>query len=432
MKLDCTVIVGEQSDFTLQAVSSPAFRRKKHDAVLAKIMREVAEMPGYDRSGIYVDITESEAGINCICVGPSYCFTEMHQYVVVVAAESDDPLEDSKAWINTLDYDKMLKILSQVSEEDRLPEDLDKWEDITVSFYGGRKKDETDEEKRVSKIGSNYKIAFSDEEYFPEYWSVVRDRYMDTYSIITSELMMDKLWSHGQYEKILQIFQENQSDPVYACYAGDVMFSGFVGAPDYAKACEYYRFAVYRGCVRGFYNLAIMYRDGLGVEKDYNEYKRILLQGYNAVMECGKQCLPVIADVMLELSRAGQACGKTKDAIKAVSLAVDGNECVWTQGAEVSETDIKCVEQLYSLKSFSRSKRRLADFLYVLREPCKVCFRIHGMEHTAEAVASGEEVVVAYEGQYYKDAADFMNRAEIDGNPIRTYAKELQKMEVIA
>ncbi|MCD8307788.1 MAG: hypothetical protein LUD51_06165 [Clostridia bacterium] len=435
MRLNCTVIVGDESLYKLQAVSSPAFNRGKHDAVFAKIMNEAACMAAYDLYIIRVQINESEAGINCICTAPSDKFAKMHQYDVVLVTEPDDPYEDSMAYITTMSREKMQEVFSMVCNEDRLPEDLDTWRDFSDVYFSGDydEDEETEEEKRASRIINHKGFAYTEEDFFPAYWSLAREKYMDTYSITISNTIMDQLWNHGRYETILRIFRDYQSDPVYAYYAAEVLFSGFTGVPDYAKAFEYYRFAVYRGEVRAYCKLAMMYRDGLGVEKDYDEYKRLLLEGYNAVLACGKQYLPVISDILMELSKAGQACGNTKDAIKAISLAVDGNERVWAQGAGVTDKDAKCVEQLYSVKLFAKTKkRRLADFLYVLLKPCKVRFRIHDMQYTVESVASGGEVIVKYEGQYYKDPVQFMNRALTDGKPIRTYAKEMQHMEIIA
>ncbi|MCD8294042.1 MAG: hypothetical protein LUE27_02180 [Clostridia bacterium] len=435
IRLNSTVIVGDESCYKLQAVSSPAFNRKKHDAVFAKIMNEAAGMAAYDLYVIRVNIEESETGIGCICTALSDKFSKMYMYDVVVVTEPDDPYEDSKAYITTMSREKMQETFSLVCNEDRLPEDLDAWRDFSDVYFSGDDDDDedkkTEEEKRASRIIRHKGFAYTEEDFFPAYWSLARDKYMDTYSITISNSIMDPLWSHGRYETILRIFRQYQADPVYAYYAAEVLFNGFTGEPDYAKAFEYYRFAVYRGEVRAYCRLAIMYRDGLGVKKDYNEYKRLLLEGYNKVLECGKQYLPVIADTMLELSRAGQACGNAKDALKAISLIADSNENAWIHGAGVSKTDVKCMEQMYSLKPFAKSKRRLADFLYILQKPCKVRFTIRGKKHTAEALESGGEVIVAYEGQYYKDPVQFINRAEIDEKPVKSYVKELQRMEVV-
>ncbi|MCD8307787.1 MAG: hypothetical protein LUD51_06160 [Clostridia bacterium] len=430
MKFVSNVLVDETKYYMLQAVTSPAFNKRKHDAVYAKIRREAARVEGYDGYMIHIGIDESESGIQYMRVSPCLSFEDMYMYEVVVATGSDSPYEDGKACKKIMSHEEMLETLSIVCNEDRLPDDIDKWKEAAdepaVQWEKIREM-----EKARDFVFDNMYLTPEDEK-FPEYWAVMMNTFANTSAYGMNTLIVNVLDSQHKYEDEVSLFHKNPCNPVYAAFAGDIMCSGYLGEPDYKKAYEYYRFAAYRGYVYAMCRLAFMYRDGLYVEKDYSECTRLLLQTYYAVAGAGEQYLPAITEALLELSRAGQASGNTKDALKAILLAVSCLEDVWAKGATVTDADAQYVEQLYSLKSFAKSKRMLADFLYVLLKPCKVRFTIHGRKHTAEAVASGGEVIVAYEGQYYKDPADFMNKAEIDGKPIRTYAKELQKMEVIA
>ncbi|MCD8294041.1 MAG: hypothetical protein LUE27_02175 [Clostridia bacterium] len=431
MKLASIVLVDEERYYTLQAVSSPAFNKIRHDSTLAEIMREAARVVGYDGYKIYVNIEESERGILCVCTAPCLNFEDMYRYDVIVATESDNPFEDGKAFLKTMSHEEMLETLSLVCGEDRLPGNLDAWKDITEEFFSDAAEyEETEEMKKAGRFVLDNMHLMPGDEKFPEYWSVMMSTYANTSAYGMNMLIANILDSQKKYEDILSLFRDNPSNPVYADYAGDIMNDGYLGEPDYEKAYEYYRFAAYRGHVLAMYKLAFMYRDGRYVEKDYEECKRLLLQDYYAVTDVSDYYLPTIAEALLELSRAGQASGNTKDALKAVSIIVDGLEHVWAHGATVTETDIKCVEQMYALKPFAKSKRRLADLLLILQKPGKVSFTVQGKKHTAETVERDGEIIVAYEGQYYRDPADFMNRAEIDGKPMRVYANDIKHIHM--
>ncbi|MCD8307789.1 MAG: hypothetical protein LUD51_06170 [Clostridia bacterium] len=312
---------------------------------------------------------------------------------------------------------------------DIMPWDMDEM-DIKApadAEYGVIKDD--NEKQRLTAIVSNYMNGNANSSsLFPEYWKAL-DRIMD-YAPDTgySKEIVDELWEKD-FAKILEFAKRYPYDPVFAKAAGDIAMSGYIGPRDVKKAHRYYKFASERGYLAGRLALAEMYRDGTGVKEDYDKYASLVLSIYedfvsaggDIAMVCINYAIPEIARVYMDHEEFGNAG-------EAVIRGLSSSMSLWPYGIPVNETDAELADLLYKIYKMPEDQHELADLLVLLKSPCRIRLAAEGQTYEIEAVQDGKDVLVKYDGKYYRDPVSFMNTAPAGDKLIRELKMESMKV----
>ena len=211
---------------------------------------------------------------------------------------------------------------------------------------------------------------------------------------------------------------------------GYIWYYGRTGTVDYEKAFRY--FSSLKHNIVAQYKVADMYKNGYYVEKDYDKYKRIIERLYEDVKDMENPFAPV-PEIFTRLASIRTKEGETDEAIRLYSEAKD----VLAQRIEDNPffgnlTIMKyLIKNLYELKAPDLKNIDLFDLYELLTKPVKVTFMYDGEEFVVEAVEEDGEVIISFDGKWYRTTDDFFAKASIDGLRLVVIGWGLYDFEVI-
>ena len=211
---------------------------------------------------------------------------------------------------------------------------------------------------------------------------------------------------------------------------GYIWYYGRTGTVDHEKAFRY--FSLLKHNIVAQYKVADMYKNGYYVAKDYEKYKQIIERLYEEVKDMENPFAPV-PEIFTRLASIRTKEGKTDEAIRLYCEAKD----VLAQRIEDNPffgnlTIMKyLIKNLYELKKPDLKNIDLFDLYELLTKPVKVSFWYDGEEHLTEAVEEDGEVVINFDGTWYRTTDNFFAKASIDGLRLVVIGWELYDFEVI-
>ena len=211
---------------------------------------------------------------------------------------------------------------------------------------------------------------------------------------------------------------------------GYIWYYGRTGTVDYEKAFRY--FSSLKHNIVAQYKVADMYKNGYYVEKDYKKYKRIIERLYEDVKDMENPFAPV-PEIFTRLASIRTKEGKTDEAIRLYCEAKD----VLAQRIEDNPffgnlTIMKyLIKNLYELKAPDLKNIDLFDLYELLTKPVKVSFMYDGEEFIVEALEEDGEVIISFDGKWYRTTDDFFAKASIDGLRLVVIGWGLYDFEVI-
>ena len=211
---------------------------------------------------------------------------------------------------------------------------------------------------------------------------------------------------------------------------GYIWYYGRTGTVDYEKAFRYFSSLKYN--IVAQYKVADMYKNGYYVAKNYYKYKQIIEQLYEEVKDMDNPFAPV-PEIFTRLAAIRTKEGKTDDAIRLYCEARD----VLAQRIEVNPffgnlTIMKyLIKNLYELKELDFKHIDLFDLYELLTKPAKVFFKYDGKDHFAEAVEEDGDIVISFDGKWFRTVDDFFAKASIDGQKLVVIGWELYDFGVI-
>ena len=211
---------------------------------------------------------------------------------------------------------------------------------------------------------------------------------------------------------------------------GYIWYYGRTGTVDYEKAFRY--FSSLKHNIVAQYKVADMYKNGYYVEKDYDKYKRIIERLYEDVKDMENPFAPV-PEIFTRIASIRTKEGKTDEAIRLYCEAKD----VLAQRIEDNPffgnlTIMKyLIKNLYELKAPDLKNIDLFDLYELLTKPVKVTFMYDGEKFVVEAVEEDGEVIISFDGKWYRTTDDFFAKASIDGLRLVVIGWGLYDFEVI-
>ena len=89
------------------------------------------------------------------------------------------------------------------------------------------------------------------------------------------------------------------------------------------------------------------------------------------------------------------------------------------------------IKNLYELKDLDLKHINLFDLYELLTKPVKVSFKYDGEEFVVESVEEDGEVVINFDGKWFRNVDDFFAKASIDGMRLVVIGWELYDFGVI-
>lgn len=230
-------------------------------------------------------------------------------------------------------------------------------------------------------------------------------------------------------------------------YAGDIYYNGWAKCgKDLKKAFEYYTKAIetkvvgdgtWENPITDVHNdakmsLAKMYKNGEYVEKDYEEYKRLINEVYEEVKdkEDDEQTKYLVLKEKVAIAI------EEKDEEAAADYLVDA-----MYSSEEFYFQTFMVEELYTLEEFANTLFEIVpvdifdvdfpEIFYLLKKPCKIKFVLDGKEHYIESLKEKDAIVIKLEDQWFRNVVEMIDKAKIDGQELKFNIENIDYWEVL-
>lgn len=213
---------------------------------------------------------------------------------------------------------------------------------------------------------------------------------------------------------------------------GYIWYYGRTGVKDYDKAFRYYHKAMENDNLQSLVKVADMYKNGYGVERNYDMYVELVETAYDYVKDVQFLGAPV-PEVFTRLAKIRTEQGNTDEAIDLYVRAKDYLIRRISVNPFFGNLNIMqwLEEDLYGLIDFDRADFDLYDLFVLMREPAKVSFMYEGAEFEVEAVREESGVSIRFGDNWYRDIAEFFAKATIAGERIPVLYRRLYNFKVV-
>ena len=241
--------------------------------------------------------------------------------------------------------------------------------------------------------------------------------------------MAFKYYDHGLFRNILSMFEQFSFNPTVAYLRGLIEFEGLLSKPDYKMAFEYFNHAIKVGSLIAVYYVAIMYRDGLFVEKDLSKYEYMITTTFKIYKDSILECCP--NKITLEMIKILCSKGKKKEAVAICNEVIKGEKDFCGLNIEQGKSSAVMLNQLYSLTQIDYNNLDLFDLLYVLQQPHRVKIVLGGDDYFVESFYSDQRLIVRFGNKFYRNANEFFDKCRIGKFLLQSLMNFVDKIEVI-
>lgn len=262
-----------------------------------------------------------------------------------------------------------------------------------------------------------------------------------TYLIVTSG---NGIADPGYLEKVYLLSIE--SGQGYNCYLlANLYASGRLGSFDYEKAYEYYLRAAktkkqgngktFDDSVTDYHNLAKlelaeMYKNGLYVKKDRDRYKEIVNEVYEEIKDLEWHDIryeELFAKAELELEEEN-----TDEGLRILYLARD--EYFFLLEYMQQRRDYELLDEmntcLYRYQEIDYTEISPKDITELLKKPLTISFLNDDIFYKISSYKDGEDMVIEFEGNLYRDPIDFIMKARVGDTWFREMLFHSDRWEV--
>lgn len=212
---------------------------------------------------------------------------------------------------------------------------------------------------------------------------------------------------------------------------GYIWYYGRTGENDYKKAFEYYEKARVKGDPISAYKIADMYKNGYYVEKDYEQYKKIITDLYNEHKD-DISAFSIVPEIYTRLAKIKIQEGDTDFAIKLLKEAKETLSERITMNAFFGNFTIMkwLINDLYKIKKFDKAYFDFYDLYYVFENSRKISFIYDDVKYEVEAIQEDGIIAIRFNNIWYRDIDDFMKKANIDGKKLSSLYYEFESFQI--
>ena len=203
---------------------------------------------------------------------------------------------------------------------------------------------------------------------------------------------------------------------------GYMWYYGQHGEQDYEKAFRYFTIGAEKcnwvDTLWCRYKLADMYRFGCYVKKDKEKYRQMINEAYEEVKNPAYIDMPYAeisyrkAGILLEDGAVNEAVQLLRSSKKF--LAERLSEYIFWGHVEMMG---RIVNRIYELVPFSKEHFDFYDLFFLTNHPVKIRFKYAGRLFELE-VSDDDEPAIAFEGKWYRNFAEFCEKADLGKDKI--------------
>ena len=242
-------------------------------------------------------------------------------------------------------------------------------------------------------------------------------------------------YEQKKFELALKYYEmAAEYDHTYALAGlGYIWYYGRTGKRDYEKAFHCFDRARLKGNLNAAYKVADMYRRGLYVKKDPEEFRRIIEQLYQDIT-WETDPYSKAPEIFLRLAEIREADGRTEEALELYKRARPMiARRIADSGFFGDRTIMKeIIDGIYRLRPLDPADISLYDLYALLQKPCIVRFFYGDKQYEVQSVAEEGTTAICFGDRWFRTTDDFFSGAEIDGEPLTTLYEELYDFKVVS
>lgn len=229
-------------------------------------------------------------------------------------------------------------------------------------------------------------------------------------------------------EEYYLLAAESKNPYAYECL-GYVYYYGRVGQPDYEKAFKYFKLGMEADDITCSYKLADMFKNGYYVEKNYDEYCRIIKSLYPKVRDLTRLNDPV-PEVFTRLASIYKKEGNTQEAIYLLRYAKD----FLSQRMMYSDffgnlTIMKLlIRELYSMTDIDINDIDWFDLYYVLQYPATLRFSFKSKEYIIDGTNPKD---IIFNDAHFENIENLFQSGTVDNYKFSSLARRIDYVEVV-
>ena len=203
---------------------------------------------------------------------------------------------------------------------------------------------------------------------------------------------------------------------------GYMFYYGQHGDQDYEKAFRYFSMGAEKGkridTLWCRYKLADMYRFGCFVEKDEKKYREMIEEAYEDIRNprYTGEAYPEIAyrkaGLLIEDGKVNEAVVLLKKAKRFMAERL--SDYIFWGHIEMMG---RIINRLYELIPFDEEAFDFYDLFYLTKKPAQISFKYAGRPFELE-VSDDDEPAIGFEGKWFRDFAEFCEKADLGKDKI--------------
>ena len=241
-------------------------------------------------------------------------------------------------------------------------------------------------------------------------------------------------YEQKEFDLALKYYEmaDTYGDPWAPEGLGYIWYYGRTGEKDYEKAFKYYSKAAGNGYLKSRIKVADMYKNGYGVEKNFDMYRQIIEDAYHLVEESEFPGDPK-SEIYTRLARIRKDEGNIDEAVRLYLDVKPFQARRLSYNAFFGDLNIMkwLVEDLYTMIEPDMSDLDLYDLYHVLKKPTKIAFSYEGKEYIVESIEENGIVHIKFGDKWFEDVDDFFKKAAIDDERLPKIYYDLYAFKVI-
>lgn len=200
---------------------------------------------------------------------------------------------------------------------------------------------------------------------------------------------------------------------------GFIYFYGRVGKPDYQKAMFYFQESAKLGDLESEMKIADMYRKGMGVEANFEEYERRIRSLWKRVKNEDDVFSPLpelshrLADIDIKEGNIKKAKTELRRGRLYIIYRIKYN-AFWGNFIVLRRIE----ELMDKLEMIDKENPNFFDLFVLLKEPAKYLLTYGGKTYVISSFFDEGKIRVNFLGKDYSSIEDFLRKADIQNVPV--------------
>lgn len=348
-----------------------------------------------------------------------------NQYFIEFQTEQNG---EKKQYSKCVKVKEIFEYIELICIKNEIP-DIRTWHDISYIFEH-KKNDSIKELKKHKREISYYNYLGKtsiDQSLYSRYLKILKESTINYVDNICDDFLQKLVYEYidkKKFKEIVELEKLNYCNSLLLETLADIYFKGYIANPDYKKAYRYYYNSMQRGNLKAYLKIAIMYKNGVYVRKNYRKYEKIINNIYQEI-EGKRELLRGMSEILLEKSYIEKEKGNEEHYMKLVRNAKFLVEKEMSLMYKVNDSFKIVMDEYLKFNEINQYSNCLMDIPYLLKKPGTLKLVIQGEEIEIKSFYDNDKLIVKYIDNYFEGVFDFFYNAIYNNRYLSSYVNKI-------